>query len=191
MKQERLEQLICEYVMGTIARPEREELEAYLAQHPKERKRLAEAGVVATHLLFAAEPVPPRPEVKETIRAKIAPRKKRAAEVKPQSPFFFLKADEGAWQTIRHGVTAKVLFADQKRNVTTMLVRMEPGTVFPNHTHGGPEELYVLEGDCVCLGVELGPGDYHRAAEGTEHGETSTREGCLMLVISPELTFHD
>jgi len=46
------------------------------------------------------------------------------------------------------------------------------------------EELYVLEGGCSIAGHEMAVGDYHRAEAGTEHHNTSTDDGCLLLVIS-------
>ena len=68
-----------------------------------------------------------------------------------------------------------------------MLLRMEAGSTFPGHAHHGPEELYMLEGDCLCEGETLGPGDYHRVAGGSDHGLTSTVNGCLMFISAPEI----
>jgi anti-sigma factor ChrR (cupin superfamily) len=95
--------------------------------------------------------------------------------------------DEGQWRELAPGVAAKILFADLQHQRTTMLVRMTAGSQFAGHRHGGAEELFVLEGDCLCQGQSLHAGDYHRAAGGTRHGVTSTENGCLMLVISPEI----
>ena len=105
--------------------------------------------------------------------------------------FFFMKADEGKWGSVADGITAKTLFEDTERKITTMLVRMAAGSTFPGHAHGGSEELYMLEGDCLCAGELLHVGDFHRAEGGSDHGVTSTVNGCTMLVISPKITVHN
>lgn len=96
----------------------------------------------------------------------------------------FVKASEGTWREIAHGVTAKLLaFAPVSRRTTTLL-RFLPGTSYAPHRHAAVEELYVLEGGCFIAGREMAVGDYHRAEAGTVHRDTSTDEGCLLLVIS-------
>jgi hypothetical protein len=96
----------------------------------------------------------------------------------------FMKASEGNWLTIAPGVVAKLLSYDSVSRRVTSLVRIAPGTSYAPHRHAAAEELYVLEGGCLCAGRELTVGDYHRAEAGTEHHDTSSDDGCLLLVIS-------
>lgn len=96
----------------------------------------------------------------------------------------FIKASEGVWRQLAPGVTVKVLSFDQTSRKTTTLLRFEPETSYAPHRHTEVEELYVLEGGCSIAGREMTIGDYHRAEAGTEHYDTSTDEGCLLLVIS-------
>ncbi|OQW30461.1 MAG: hypothetical protein A4C66_01045 [Nitrospira sp. HN-bin3] len=96
----------------------------------------------------------------------------------------FIKASEGVWLNLAPGVKAKVLSLDQISGRVTSLVRFAPGTSYAPHRHAAAEELFVLEGGCLCAGRELKVGDYHRAEAGTEHHDTSTDDGCLLLVIS-------
>ncbi|MBL8075169.1 MAG: cupin domain-containing protein [Nitrospira sp.] len=96
----------------------------------------------------------------------------------------FVKASEGTWREIAHGVTAKLLAFDPVSRRTTTLLRFRPGTSYAPHRHAAVEELYVLEGGCSIAGREMAVGDYHRAEAGTVHHDTSTDEGCLLLVIS-------
>ncbi len=63
------------------------------------------------------------------------------------------------------------------------LVCMAAGTRYAPHRHEQAEEVYVLEGSCLCGGRLLRVGDYHRAEGATVHTDTSTEEGCLMLAI--------
>lgn len=96
----------------------------------------------------------------------------------------FIKASEGVWLNLAPGVKAKVLSLDQISGRVTSLVRFDPGTGYGPHRHAAAEELFVLEGGCLCAGRELKVGDYHRAEAGTVHHDTSTDEGCLLLIIS-------
>ena len=96
----------------------------------------------------------------------------------------FIKASEGAWRELAPGVTAKMLSFDATSRKTTALLRFAPETSYAPHRHTEVEELYVLEGGCSIAGREMTVGDYHRAETGTEHYDTSTDEGCLLLVIS-------
>ena len=96
----------------------------------------------------------------------------------------FVKASEGTWREIAHGVTAKLLAFDPVSRRTTTLLRFLPGTSYVPHRHAAVEELYVLEGGCSIAGREMAVGDYHRAEAGTVHHDTSTDDGCLLLVIS-------
>ena len=96
----------------------------------------------------------------------------------------FVKASEGTWREIAHGVTAKLLAFDPVSRRTTTLLRFLPGTSYAPHRHAAVEELYVLEGGCSIAGREMAVGDYHRAEAGTVHHDTSTEDGCLLLVIS-------
>jgi quercetin dioxygenase-like cupin family protein len=96
----------------------------------------------------------------------------------------FVKASEGTWRGIAPGVMAKLLSFDSVSRRTTTVLRFAPGTSYAPHRHTAVEELYVLEGGCRIGGREMTVGDYHRAEAGTVHHDTSTDDGCLLLVIS-------
>lgn len=96
----------------------------------------------------------------------------------------FVKASEGIWWKVAPGVRAKLLSFDPVSRRTTTLLRFAPGTSYAPHRHTAVEELLVIEGGCRIAGRELAVGDYHRAEAGTEHHDTSSDDGCLLLVIS-------
>ncbi|BFU92510.1 MAG: hypothetical protein NTAFB01_36970 [Nitrospira sp.] len=102
----------------------------------------------------------------------------------PTKGLTFISASEGTWRGIAPGVTAKVLSFDPTSRRTTTVLRFAPGTSYAPHRHTAVEELYVLEGGCSIAGREMTVGDYHRAETGTVHHDTSTDDGCLLLVIS-------
>lgn len=137
---------------------------------------------MADHLAFAAPPLAPPAALRNRLLNQVR------NESRPSPPLTksltFVKASEGEWIEMAPGVIAKVLYFDPVSRRATALVRMAPGSLYAPHRHAEPEELYVLEGGCFCGGQELGMGDYHRAEAGTEHHDTSSDEGCLLLIIS-------
>jgi quercetin dioxygenase-like cupin family protein len=110
--------------------------------------------------------------------------KAKIALQQPTKGLTFVKASEGTWRGIAPGVMAKLLSFDPISGRATTVLRFAPGTSYAPHRHTAVEELYVLEGGCRIAGREMGVGDYHRAETGTVHHDTSTDEGCLLLVTS-------
>ena len=59
----------------------------------------------------------------------------------------------------------KTLLFDPKSGLATMLMKMAPGAVLPDHEHVLIEQTYVLEGSLVDkegpdAGIEVGPGEF-------------------------------
>ena len=105
------------------------------------------------------------------------------------SEWFLLRGRDGDWEgTDIEGVSVRRLFADPVRDKVTMLVRMSPGSSYPSHRHGGPEECYVLEGDLRIGDLIMQKGDYQRVERQSVHPVQSTDGGCLLLIVS---SFHD
>jgi quercetin dioxygenase-like cupin family protein len=83
------------------------------------------------------------------------------------------------------GVHVRRLAVDEDADRVTMLIRMEPGTSYPAHVHGGAEECFVLEGDLeIGAELEMRAGDFQRMERGSRHPVQSTRGGCLLLLTS-------
>ncbi len=137
---------------------------------------------VAADLSLAAAPITPPSPLRERLlnRLQTMPQ----ASMPAANPLTFVRAAEGQWQDMAPGVHVKLLFFDPASRRATALVRMAPGSSYAPHRHAEAEELYVLEGGCFCGGQELLAGDYHRAEAGSEHHDTSSDDGCLLLVIS-------
>ncbi len=191
MKHEKFEERCAAYSLGILEEKDQRGFEQHLRQGCSAcEANLKELRNLVNSLTLLAEPVNPRADIKDKI-LRDAARQTRARQngrhIGEQKPFLFIRKNAGDWQTVASGVAAKILYADAGRGVTTMLVRMAPGSTFASHTHHGAEELYMLEGECLCQGERLYAGDYHRAESGSTHGVTSTENGCLMLVISPEI----
>ena len=93
--------------------------------------------------------------------------------------------DETDWEeTDIPGIRVKRLFVSQAEDRCTMMVQMDPGTAYPPHIHGGPEECFVLEGDIHGDDFSLARGDFQRAEKDSTHSTQRTVGGCLLLIQS-------
>ncbi|WP_407146973.1 cupin domain-containing protein [Bradyrhizobium sp. ORS 86] len=63
----------------------------------------------------------------------------------------------------------------------TSIVRYAPGSVFPRHTHGGGEEIVVLEGIFQDEHGDYPAGSYFRNPPGTSH-VPAAKDGCTIFV---------
>lgn len=137
---------------------------------------------VVDHIALSAAPLAPPASLRNRLLDRVHNEARPSRPATP--PLTFVKASEGEWIEIAPGVTAKILYLDPVSRRATALVRMAPGSSYAPHRHAEPEEFFVLEGGCFCGGQELLVGDYHRAEAGTEHHDTSSDTGCLLLIIS-------
>lgn len=139
--------------------------------------------VVAIWLAELASAEAPRPEVKQRLLARIA----EAAPAVPAGFSFRYAADEDWLPHPVPGIRMKILAMNRGGGRATLLLDVAPGTRFPAHHHSGDEECYVISGSLVACGRRIGPGDFHHADGGSDHGELWTDEGCrVLLVVSPE-----
>ncbi|MEK6571285.1 MAG: cupin domain-containing protein [Bacteroidota bacterium] len=102
--------------------------------------------------------------------------------------FSSLYVNEVEWVTHPvDGVRFKQLSLNTERGYATLLFKLAAGVRFPGHHHSGSEECYVVEGDLHIGNIVLGPGDFHHAEAGSDHGESFTEQGCtLLLVVAAE-----
>lgn len=64
----------------------------------------------------------------------------------------------------------------------TSLVRYAPNSEFPEHSHGGGEEILVLDGEFGDEHGRYGPGSYLRNPVGTSHSPRIGGSGALIFV---------
>lgn len=137
-------------------------------------------------------PVSLRGRLLERVRATRGPAAQPWQSWRPQAgaeDFVLLRGAAEGWEpTSVDGVEVRKLFVDEAADRVTMLVRMAPGTAYPSHRHAGAEECYVLEGDLNVGDDVLHAGDYQRADVGSRHGIQSTKNGCLLFIVS---SMHD
>lgn len=80
------------------------------------------------------------------------------------------------------GMWTKVLFNDTENDLSTLLLRMSAGSLYPTHRHRGVEEVYVLEGELQVEGMELVEGDFCVSQPESIHQSAYSKSGCLLMV---------
>ena len=163
------------FAAGAMSADEAAAFERRLAAGSVELAALAGFVPVVALLAGAIEPVAPPPQVKEKLLARL-----------PPAGIHFRFAGDGAFTPTRHpGVSVKLLHVDRDRRQFTVLMKLDPGAVYPSHAHDGPEECVVLEGEILVGGVRMRKGDYQRAEPGSAHVEQRSETGALLFVTAP------
>ena len=83
------------------------------------------------------------------------------------------------------GAWIKLLSLEREAGYAVLLGKLDPGTRYPAHINTGPEDLYIVTGDLHVGERRLGPGDFHHADAGSEHGVNYSVEGCTLLAVIP------
>jgi len=169
-----LEALVLADSVGALDLEEQVELHARLASSTAEqRSEVANLyNAAATVALTAPEMAPPA-----DVRARVL-----AAAREPLR--YTVWADESAWiDTGMPGIRSRILAVDLARSLVTLLIRAEPGAVYPSHKHHGPEDCYVISGSVLLDGRVLRAGDFHHADASSEHGEIATADGAEVLIV--------
>jgi anti-sigma factor ChrR (cupin superfamily) len=160
--------------VGALDADERMELEARLAQlSPDERHEVARLYETAAALAASVPQLDPPARLRERI----------LTAAKTPANYTVWGASQDWFDIPLPGIRMKVLAVDRVRSIATLLIRAEPGAVYPAHRHHGPEECYVLSGTVVIGGQVLRPGDFHHADEGSDHGEITTTDGADVLIV--------
>ncbi len=87
------------------------------------------------------------------------------------------------------GMRFKVLSAGSNQTYVMLEVELAPGASYPEHSHVGVEDMYVLTGDLQTEGLKLGPGDTFHAEPGTDHDGLRTVWGCTALMVVSKAAF--
>ena len=133
----------------------------------------------ASWMPFAFEGTDAPPHLRDTLLARIR-------QMEPPPSFQIVRAGEGDWRTLVPGVSAKRLYEESAAGSVALLVRMEPGAKYPPHSHAGVEHCYVLQGDLHFGDLVLHAGDYQAARASTDHRESHTVDGCIVLIVASQ-----
>ncbi len=142
----------------------------------------------ATILAGNLEPVAPPPSVKAKIMGVIRPHAPLDETIPSNSRT--VRKGEGKWyrQPV-DGIDVMPLSVDKERGLATILMRLQPGAVYPPHDHHGAEECYVLSGTVRIGSVMLSAGDFHHAERDSHHGSVTSDSGCTLLLVVDEADY--
>lgn len=179
------------YALGALEGQGKEAFEKLVADGCATCQAVKDFQNVVGLISTSATPMAPPSSLRATLLERIAAERKTDQQASASEPveqledkgLTFVRSTDDLWREILPGIMLKPLSLDKTQGRMTALARMAPRTNYAAHKHTAPEEFYVLEGTCFIGGQLLHPGDYHRAEVGTVHHETSSEDGCLMLMI--------
>ncbi|HEY0081052.1 MAG TPA: cupin domain-containing protein [Pyrinomonadaceae bacterium] len=91
------------------------------------------------------------------------------------------------WSATRHeGIFLRVLRRDETTGTTSVLIRMQPGSVYPAHRHTGVEEVFILQGGYRDDEGEHRAGEYVVRVAGSVHRPVAldADEDCIMFAVA-------
>jgi anti-sigma factor ChrR (cupin superfamily) len=93
----------------------------------------------------------------------------------------FVETDAMPWEATRFpGIEAKTLLVDRRTGLLTVLLKMAPGAMLPDHEHVQIEQTFVIEGALVCGEGTCSAGNFVWRPAGSRH-QAGTPNGGLML----------
>jgi quercetin dioxygenase-like cupin family protein len=105
---------------------------------------------------------------------------------------YITRSNKSVWEPLfekgihYEGIFVKALRFDAASGRSkTILLKFEPGAIYPYHNHPGGEEVFVLSGEVTIEGALLQEGDYLYTPPGFKHGVKSEK-GCTLLFVVPE-----
>jgi quercetin dioxygenase-like cupin family protein len=110
---------------------------------------------------------------------------KRIASETATRPFVPFEAPvKPEWEKAAPGIHVKILARNAEKDSVSMLVRLDPGTDYPGHTHAGIEELHLLHGILKVDERTLYPGDFIHAEAGSTDHRVWSETGCTCFLVT-------
>jgi anti-sigma factor ChrR (cupin superfamily) len=166
------EELAGEVVLGLLEADERAAVERRVRDEPDFRRSVDAWARRLMPLSDRVDPVTPPASAWAAIRQRIG----------GGAPSISRRQSEGVWLEVAPGTTLKMLHVDPVTGERTGLMRMEPGSAYPEHDHPVSEECFVLEGVVNVDGQDYRPGDYTIAHAGSHHEIIRSTSGGLILL---------
>ncbi|HEY1373926.1 MAG TPA: cupin domain-containing protein [Candidatus Binatia bacterium] len=88
------------------------------------------------------------------------------------------------WEQTAPGIHVQILATNAASDSVSMLVRLDPGTDYPAHTHAGVEELHLLHGVLKVDERTLHPGDFLRSEPGSVDRRVWSITGCTCFLVT-------
>jgi len=100
-----------------------------------------------------------------------------------------VKPGEMPWQKLQfEGCEIKPLYYDPKTGQATLLFKMAPGAVLPDHEHALLEQTYMLEGELVDkdgpdAGLAVKAGEFVWRPAGSRHSAWCPKGGLMIAIF--------
>ena len=88
------------------------------------------------------------------------------------------------WEEAAPGIHVKILASNAENESVSMLVRLDPGTDYPGHSHAGIEELHLLHGILKVDDRTLYPGDFIHSEAGSVDQRVWSETGCTCFLMT-------
>jgi quercetin dioxygenase-like cupin family protein len=139
----------------------------------------AEYACVADEIAQSVPVQSPAPSVRQRLLDRIGAAPSKPSSQSSKHEMKLVRASDTQWKSLPFpGVEVRPLLGQK-----TLLVRMQPGSVYPSHEHRYAEQCYVLEGSVTdSMGVTAFAGDFVCMPAGSTHQEIRTETGCVFLL---------
>jgi mannose-6-phosphate isomerase-like protein (cupin superfamily) len=169
------------YALGALPAEEMAQFEQRLASGcPLCTAAVEDYTEVANQLALGVAFAEPAPAVRARLLERIAASRGAAAlGDSAKAGMKLIRSGDSPWIAFpAPGVEVRPLLGRK-----TLLVRMQPGAVFPEHEHRQVEQCYVLEGSVTDSdGVTVNAGDFICMPAGITHRPIHTATGCVFLI---------
>jgi ChrR Cupin-like domain len=173
-------EVTCVYALQVLPASEVAAAEAHIAACPECQRELESLRpVVDRFVSWPTDVLRPTTSLQGRLALRIAEDTGKQPVAPPERQW-----SEPDWKQVAPGIECKLLATDTKRHRVSMLVRLAPGASYPAHTHAGPEELHLLDGELWIDGRKLGPGDYNYGAPGTGDESIWSKTGCTCVLVT-------
>jgi len=119
----------------------------------------------------------------ESLWARLAKRIASEGDTQPFVPPFDPPV-KPEWEEAAPGIHVKILAKNAESDSVSMLVRLDPGTDYPGHTHAGIEELHLLHGILKVDDRTLHPGDFIHSEAGSVDHRVWSETGCTCFLMT-------
>ena len=169
--------------LGVLGHDEAHALAAHLGSCEECRTlRATLAPVVDALVGWPTDVLRPSPSLRDALARRVASEAIDTPAGRARVP---TPVDAG-WREVAPGISGSILSTDAERGRVVLLVKLAPKVDYPPHTHGGVEELHLLDGELWIDDRKLFPGDFNRAEPGSADKRVWSETGCTcFLVTSP------